>query len=392
MTTTLYIPVIPDGSGFQFATPGTGNPKPIAQIPAAGKSAQFARADHEHVNLHFRHHYYDEDNQVEYSYAQWGEEADRVSMRFYGWGFNSGKPTYEKEFEYAWGSHFRSKFLTAAAGYGSGTEHNETALSYEPNNENYQAGTKVLLANRLMTQVRTHNNGQGARPLIDGGYDASGYKEFTAVYGTRSPIANNEAYGENVNYLARVGDDYVCYYQDNNKPLIYKANKAGGIFFFGGNNDVYGSSFVPQLSAVRMTFDNGVNNYFYYNGQYVSGSPQNQGSSEYGKNGATYVGNTASGTCIYGSSITMSKAPLYSDINSRGLSDNTLGLGHYVGNGGVMYDPLQSPSSRWKTLNFGGGGTAGDNVSLMIDATSQRVFIRFRTGENAYSFKEISFL
>ncbi|MDR0873364.1 MAG: hypothetical protein LBN27_07865 [Prevotellaceae bacterium] len=401
-----YIPIIPNEGGFNFALPaGEANlPQPIGEIPMRGTSDRWARADHVHNNKHFRHFHQDEPQAMDYSIAKWGEEDGQETMKFYGWGFSSGKQDLEDEFRYAWKSHYKHRF----AQYNSGT----TVLYYVPNPTNYDGShsgdTPVLLANPQMTQLRTHNAGYGHRPIIDGGRDLGNAKEFTAVYSTRATVQNPQAQGEYVNYGARWGEDYFKIYQDGNKPLFSKDGSSSDIVMFGAyggfSTDNYGG-ILPQSYSTVAKFSSGGGT-FYYNGNSV-GMGDNSGQNWFGTYGSTTLGNANANTEIRGnyisltgvvSQMTVNNMTVNSTLNANNM--NILGIDGYAGtnvfagysgsgSGTSGYLPGTDSNGNWAILNFKGDNNL--NCSLMFNSQSGNLWFRYKApGSSSYSFKQIS--
>ena len=282
-----------------------------------------------------------------YSIVNWGEMPNQETMRFYGWGFNSGNSQNPTEFEYAWGAYFNHKFERMATGYKKNrwehfTDQNISlyqggTAEYWANNQDID-GVRVLYSDSYITElsVRDYNTNNQRKILSAGLHNNDNYTilngSYSSVYDPLNPMANAHP-------LLKAGTyngGYMMLCGKNGQPLLGQAplgvptTSHNGLYDFSGNK-------VAILSGGNMQIQNKL----------------------YAK--------------LYGNVV---------DVDSDATFINNSNCGFGYTNSSSLKPSVANNPCAFVSLSNG-----LNNAQLMVERNTGRVFLRYHNG-TSYQFKE----
>ncbi|GHT34542.1 hypothetical protein FACS189434_10890 [Bacteroidia bacterium] len=222
----------------------TTAPTPVANVSFVGYSDKFAREDHVHESKYFRS--YEDINpntQMSESHglAKWGAGDGQNTMRFHGYGFDSGRPEDPTELEYVWGDHFHHKFERAGRNYKANRyeRFNDDSLSlYFGSPESgwedpggADDGLRVFYADRDTLELAHGNSTTDDRHVVlSSGRNPANTEYYTILHGVPTNTIDEKYPNAKALPLLRVGDksgySYSGLYNADGYPLLLSGNAA----------------------------------------------------------------------------------------------------------------------------------------------------------------------
>ncbi|MDR0872827.1 MAG: hypothetical protein LBN27_05085 [Prevotellaceae bacterium] len=229
--------------GEEFAA--TTTPAPVANVSFVGYSDKFARADHVHKNPRLQSYQSinpDNEQTEEHSVVRWGDYEGQNTMRFHGYGFDSGSPENPTELEYVWGDHFHHKFERAGRNYKTNRyeRFNDDSLSlyFGSPESGWESGAddglRVFYADRDTLELAHGNTTTNDRHVVlSSGRNPANTEYYTILHGVPTDTIDDKYPNAKALPLLRVGDksgySYSGLYNANGYPLLLSGNAAENI-------------------------------------------------------------------------------------------------------------------------------------------------------------------